>query len=190
MRLSGKTLVSFSISTLNVFGKTLTLILNSQKLSNSHSRLSTFNSQYFEKIDIHSKKPRWSCTKYAFFCKAFKIIPSKICLKAAFLQAILSTSQHKRLLLSSNVLPQCWNCSYRNISISLSNLDSQQGTLILENLRVSFSISTLNFFIKTLILILDSQSQALKNMRVKKYKSSTNLVHFSRKFHSISMLQS
>ena len=67
MRLSGKTLVSFSISTLNVFGKTLTLILNSQKLSNSHSRLSTFNSRYFEKINIHSKKPRWSCTKYAFF---------------------------------------------------------------------------------------------------------------------------
>ena len=64
--------------TLNVFGKTLTLILNSQKLSNSHSRLSTFNSRYFEKINIHSKKPRWSCTKYAFFCKAFKIIPSKI----------------------------------------------------------------------------------------------------------------
>ena len=78
MRLSGKTLVSFSISTLNVFGKTLTLILNSQKLSNSHSQLSTFNSRYFEKINIHSKKPRWSCTKYAFFCKAFKIIPSKI----------------------------------------------------------------------------------------------------------------
>ena len=78
MRLSGKTIVSLSISTLNVFGKTLTLILNSQKLSNSHSRLSTFNSQYFEKINIHSKKPKWSCTKYAFFCKAFKIIPSKI----------------------------------------------------------------------------------------------------------------
>ena len=78
MRLSGKTLVSFLISTLNVFGKTLTLILNSQKLSNSHSRLSTFNSRYFEKINIHSKKPRRSCTKYAFFCKAFKIIPSKI----------------------------------------------------------------------------------------------------------------
>ena len=55
------------------------------------------------------------------------------------------------------MLPQCWNCSYRNISISLSNLDSQQGTLILENLRVSFSISTLNFSKNTLILILNSQ---------------------------------
>ena len=38
---------------------------------------------------------------------------------------------------------------------------------------------------KTLILILNSHSQTLKNMRVKKYRSSTNLVHFSGKFSNI-----
>ena len=44
---------------------------------------------------------------------------------------------------------------------------------------VSFSISTLNFFIKTLILILNYHSQTLENLRVKRCNSSTSLLHFS-----------
>ena len=68
----------------------------------------------------------------------------------------------------------------RETLISISKSRVSRKTLI------SFSISTLNFFLKTLILILNSHSQTLKNMRVQIYKSSTNLVHFRGKFSNIS----
>ena len=49
LRLSRKTLISFSISTLKFSLRTLILILNSQKFSNSHSHISTLNSRISEK---------------------------------------------------------------------------------------------------------------------------------------------
>ena len=68
-RLSRKTLVSFSISTLNFSLRTLILILNSQKFSNSHSRISTLNSRISEKSQPISYCGRKKCLQSrVLFC--------------------------------------------------------------------------------------------------------------------------
>ena len=63
LRLSRKTLISFSISTLKFSLRTLILILNSQKFSNSHSRISTINSRISEKSQPISYCGRKKCLK-------------------------------------------------------------------------------------------------------------------------------
>ena len=69
LRLSRRTVISFSISTLNFSLRTLILILNSQKFSNSHSRISTINSRISEKSQPISYCGRKKCLQsQVLFC--------------------------------------------------------------------------------------------------------------------------
>ena len=147
LRLSGKTLVSFSISTLNFFLRTLILILNSQKFSNSHSRISTINSRISEKSQPIS------------YCGRKKCLKSRELYIALYHKRPLDWYAFKTMLLLLKDTMQVFKSP------------SQRWALILEKLRVSFSFSALKKFLENahshsqvsikslryLILNLDSQ---------------------------------
>ena len=117
MRLSRKTLISFSISTLKFSLRTLILILNSQKFSNSHSRISTINSRISEKSQPIS------------YCGRKKCLKSRELYIALYHKRPLDWYAFKTMLLLLKDTMQVFKSP------------SQRWALILEKLRVSFSFS-------------------------------------------------